>query len=67
MINMDIQELLAKVFSISNDKEYKVKFFNENEITIDKEKKLTYLQLGTELINNHSVIKEVHIIYSDKY
>lgn len=62
---MDIQDILSKAFGIASNTKFTVKIFNENDIRSNDIKKLTYLQLGTELITNAEGIKEIHIIYKE--
>lgn len=57
---MDFENILSKALGIAKDKKFKVKFFNEKELTVEV-KELTYLQLGTYLITNAEGINEVKI------
>lgn len=59
MINMDIQELLAKAFDIGNKTSYNVNFYKNVEFV--EKKQMTYTELGMFLIKNNESIDLIDI------
>lgn len=59
MINIDIQELLAKAFDIGNKTSYTVKFYIEYKY--QETKQMSYTELGMFLIKNNTNISNIDI------